>query len=102
MPLHDNPERLDMDNNQDDPRSQKRYGTLKEWCGASGMGRTSVYQEIAAGNIRAIKRANRTLIDFLSGFAYLDSLPSIKIRRQSRPARKRPNDRPEELSSVNE
>jgi hypothetical protein len=77
-----------MDDRQDDQRGQKRFGTIPQWIEASGMGRTSTYQEIAAGNIRAVKQGNRTLIDFLSGWRYLDSLPAVKIRRQPR---KRPN-----------
>jgi hypothetical protein len=81
------------DNHQDDPRSGgKRYGTIPQWCRDSGLGRTSTYQEIAAGNLRAVKRGGRTLIDYEVGFTWLDSLPAVKIRpRPPRASRKRPN-----------
>jgi hypothetical protein len=61
----------------------KKYGTIPEWCADSGMGRTSTYAALGLGNIRARKNGKRTLIDYESGFAYLDSLPAAEIRRPS-------------------
>lgn len=58
----------------------KRYGTIEEWCADSGMGRTKTYEKIGAGVIRAVKADGRTLIDYTSGFAYLDGQPDAKIR----------------------
>ncbi len=36
--------------------------TIPEFCSATGVGRTSVYEEIAAGRLIAIKVAGRRLI----------------------------------------
>jgi hypothetical protein len=61
-------------------RRSKKYGTVDEWVRDSGMGRTSTYAALAAKRFRAIKSGKRTLIDYDSGFAYLDSLPDAEIR----------------------
>ena len=41
---------------------QKLAFTVPEFCAATGIGRTSVYEEIAANRLRAIKAAGRRLI----------------------------------------
>lgn len=61
-------------------RGTKKYGTVDEWVRDSGMGRTSTYAALAAKHFRAVKSGKRTLIDYDSGFAYLDSLSHAEIR----------------------
>jgi hypothetical protein len=58
----------------------KQFGTLPQWCADSGMGRTSTYAAISEGKIRAVKSGSRTLVDYASGFGYLNSLPAAQIR----------------------
>ena len=36
--------------------------TIAEFCAATGLGRSSTYEEIAAGRLRAIKAGGRRLI----------------------------------------
>ena len=36
--------------------------TISEFCAVTGIGRSSAYEEIAAGRLRAIKAAGRRLI----------------------------------------
>jgi hypothetical protein len=69
------------------PRVTKRFGTIPEWIADSGMGRTKTYEKIGEGVIRAVKADGRTLIDYDSGFAYLNSLPPAEIRRPGRHVR---------------
>lgn len=51
--------------------------TIPEVCAATGLGRTSVYDEINAGRLRAKKRGSTTIIlaDDLAG--YLRALPDF-------------------------
>jgi excisionase family DNA binding protein len=53
--------------------SQKLAYTVPEFCAATGIGRTSVYEEIAAGRLKAIKAAGRRLILHQDGAAWLRS-----------------------------
>lgn len=59
--------------------------TVSEACAAARVGRTSLYEAIRSGNLRAVKRGRRTLIlpDDLS--TWLKSFPAIV------PATIRPN-----------
>ena len=41
---------------------QKLAFTVAEFCAATGIGRTSVYEEIAAGRLKTILAAGRRLI----------------------------------------
>jgi excisionase family DNA binding protein len=66
-------------------RATKRYGTIAQWCADTGMGRTTTYQALADGHLRAVKAGTRTLIDYEVGFAWLASLPPAKIRRAGAP-----------------
>lgn len=47
--------------------------TIPEFCAATGVGRTSVYEEIAAGRLKAIKAAGRRLILHQDGEAWLQA-----------------------------
>lgn len=53
--------------------SQKLAYTIPEFCVATGIGRTSIYEEIAAGRLRAIKAAGRRLILHQDGEEWLRS-----------------------------
>jgi len=54
------------------------FCTLPAWFALSGMSQRSTYEELAAGNLRAVKRGSRTLIDVEHGLAWLRSLPAWK------------------------
>ena len=47
---------------------------------ASGLGRTTLYGLLAAGEIRAVKAGRRTLVDMESLRTYLARLPAITYR----------------------
>jgi hypothetical protein len=56
-----------------------RYAPITDWCAISGMGRSSVYEALGRGDLRAIKLGVRTLIDVEAGLAWLASMPTAKI-----------------------
>lgn len=56
------------------------YATIAAWCALSAMGRSSTYEALARGDLRAKKLGARTLIDVPHGLAWLDSLPPPAIR----------------------
>lgn len=53
--------------------SGKLAYTIPEFCAATGVGRTSVYEEIAAGRLKSIKAAGRRLILRHDGEAWLQA-----------------------------
>jgi hypothetical protein len=57
-----------------------KWGTIKQWNGASGFGNTTTYQWIAAGKLRAKKAGRRTLIDIEHGLKVIEALPDADIR----------------------
>ena len=65
---------------QDDLAPLPRFASLTDWCRISGMGRTTVYERIGSGELRAVKLGARVLIDVQAGLAWLASLPSADIR----------------------
>lgn len=56
------------------------FATIESWMALTGMGRRATYDALGLGQIRAIKRGVRTLIDVDHGLAWLRSLPPAKIR----------------------
>ena len=54
------------------PQHKLAY-TIAEFCAATGVGRTSVYEEISAGRLKTIKAAGRRLILHNDGEAWLRS-----------------------------
>ena len=56
------------------------YAKIPVWCDLSGMGRSSTYEAIGRGDLRAVKLGVSTLIDVPHGLAWLDSLPAATIR----------------------
>jgi excisionase family DNA binding protein len=47
---------------------------VPDWLGIS---RSKVYEEIAAGRLRAVKCGSKTLVPYASGQAWLDGLPAL-------------------------
>ena len=56
------------------------YTTISRWCALSGMGRSTTYEALGRGDLRARKLGTRTLIDVQHGLAWLDSLPPATVR----------------------
>jgi hypothetical protein len=54
-----------------------KFATITDWCDLSGMGRSVVYEELAKGNLRAVKVGKRTLIDVEHGLTWLRGLPPL-------------------------
>jgi len=52
--------------------------TVNEFCKSVGIGRTSVYAEIKAGRLIALKVGRRTIIPHVEAQRWLSSLPTIK------------------------
>ena len=51
--------------------------TVPDACRAAGLGRTTLYELIAAGRVRAMKAGSRTLVEAESLRRYLASLPAL-------------------------
>jgi hypothetical protein len=43
------------------------------------MGRTTTYEAIGRGDLRAVKVGGRTLVDVDHGIGWLDSLPAAQV-----------------------
>lgn len=57
-----------------------KYASLPQWCAISGMSRTSTYNALGRGDLKAIKIGTRTLVDVDAGLDWLRSLPAAQIR----------------------
>jgi hypothetical protein len=55
------------------------WAPIDRWCQISGIGRTTTYYWIAAGNLRAKKAGTRTIVHVPSGLAFIESLPNAKL-----------------------
>ena len=60
----------------DKPAAVRLARSVDEFSGATGIGRTKLWSEIAAGRLMARKVGARTLILDEDGRAYLTSLPT--------------------------
>lgn len=69
------------------PPPQPQFARIRVWTVLSGMGRSTTYKRIAAGDLRAVKCGASTLIDVPHGLAYIRALPEAKIRAPAAPAR---------------
>jgi hypothetical protein len=65
-----------------------RYAPIRDWCFISGMSRSTTYEALGRGDLKAIKLGVRTLIDVEHGLAWLASMPAAEIStgRNRRPA----------------
>jgi excisionase family DNA binding protein len=52
--------------------------SVAEACSAARIGRTSLYQAIRAGELRALKRGRRTIILANDLRRYLEGLPTLE------------------------
>jgi hypothetical protein len=68
-----------------DPRQFPAYVTIEQWQRLSGDSRSTTYEKLGDGRLRAVKDGKRTKIDAQHGLAQLRSLPPARIR----PAKKR-------------
>jgi hypothetical protein len=57
-----------------------RYAPISDWCFISGMSRSTTYEALGRGDLKAIKLGVRTLIDVEAGLEWLGSLPAADIR----------------------
>ena len=56
------------------------FATIPNWLQISGMGRTSTYEALSKGNLRAVKLGSRTLIDVEHGLCWIRNLPAADVR----------------------
>jgi hypothetical protein len=56
-----------------------KYAPIPNWCDLSGMSRSSTYEKLGNGNLKAIKVGTRTLIDVEHGLNWLASMPAAEI-----------------------
>jgi excisionase family DNA binding protein len=52
--------------------------SVNEACASLSISRSKLYEEVAAGRLRALKAGSRTLIPVTSRDAWLSSLPEVK------------------------
>lgn len=57
-----------------------RYASIAQWMAMTGMCRATTYNELARGNLRAVKHGKRTHIDVEHGLAWMASLPLATFR----------------------
>jgi len=57
--------------------------SVESFCAAADLGRSLVYQEIAAGRIHAKKVGSRTIILHDEALRYLRALPDYRLRDMS-------------------
>jgi len=56
--------------------------TISEACAASRASRTTVYEAIKAGQLRALKRGRRTIILAADLRTWLEGLPAVEPKRK--------------------
>jgi excisionase family DNA binding protein len=64
------------------------FATVAGFCDLTGLGKTTVYEMMAAGHLQAVKAGSRTLIEVQPGLDYLRSLPPANVRLPKTMARK--------------
>jgi hypothetical protein len=63
-----------------------QLGTIKDALEESRSSRSQLYRDLSAGNIKALKRGRKTLIDMDSLRAHLASLPAATFRTPAKAA----------------
>jgi hypothetical protein len=56
-----------------------KWAPISRFCLISGLGRTQVYQLLAARRLRGKKAGKRTLIDVPHGLAAVEAMPDAEI-----------------------
>ncbi len=56
------------------------YASIPDWCRYSGVGRSSTYEALGRGDLRAVKLGSKTLIDVAHGLSWVNSLPMATVR----------------------
>lgn len=56
-----------------------KFATISGFCGLTGLGRTQVYQLLAANRLRGKKVGKRMIIDVDHGLDFIESLPDAQI-----------------------
>ena len=64
-------------NTENDKTTGKLLFSVKEFCEIVGIGRTTFYQEVKAGRIKAKKMGRRTLITKSELERFIEELPSF-------------------------
>src|ERR1700693_5616643 len=58
--------------------NEKRAFSITAFCERYGIGRTSAYEEIAAGRLQVVKAGKRTLVPADAAESWLRSLPAVE------------------------
>lgn len=61
--------------------SKLRARSIDQFCAAFGVGRTTAYEQIKLGRLRALKVGNRTIITDHDAEEWLRSLPQVGTKR---------------------
>jgi hypothetical protein len=56
-----------------------RYATVDRWREISGMSRSATYKRLGAGDLRAVKVGQRTLVDVEHALVWLAAQPMARI-----------------------
>lgn len=59
--------------------AEKKYASIAGWNELTSMGRTSTYNALGRGDLKAIKVGARVLIDVEAGLAWLAQRPPAAI-----------------------
>ena len=58
--------------------------TIEEFCTATGMGRTWLYEQIGTGRLAAVKAGARTLVPVDAAREFLDNLPRYQPKSKTK------------------
>jgi hypothetical protein len=53
------------------------FAPIADTCRITGLGRSSLYEAMAAGHVRAVKNGKRTLVDIDHALHYVRNLPAF-------------------------
>lgn len=61
----------------DSIRTDRVAGTVKDFCLATGIGRSTFYQQVKKGNIKILKCGRKTLVPLAEFTAFLKRLGEV-------------------------